>query len=541
MSRILGIFFVLICVKEIRGALNDVTTMYKFHRLESDSNDEQYFNTCSVSVHVDNNKLQLPLINMYGDSLLPNTTIPSLYTDQGASTWFQMTNNNTTLFLPEIHFDKTHFSNMHIIEKIRNSYAMDTIEEKTASAQGFNEVLLFENKEFLKIRKNTRTFIQVAFHAPLGFYISLYWVDRQGIQISFSENTREITICLVNQYIIDFTTCSKAPQRYASNENSISYIAIDITDNITVTDLVASVTYRTPFHVPEEYTGYTKISHNEHSSQSSEVSFKVKQQTSVTLVSPWIEGVYNQSLFVLYSGQETSNLSVYIEDKNTSHQIQLDYEEVNRVKNTDDVNIVLTKVNLVSTNNWMDQQRIKIIASGDVAIVNVWEGRRLDLYRIQDPQPCVKSNIRDVYNTLDHHTMAQSDKMSHCFNGGRLENDFICSCPPGFVGHACQIPCGRNLFGQKCGKQCSRSPSACKGVVLCTPEYGCSCAPGYQGDYCSEQCQTDFFRCANGKCIPMKHVCDRDKHCEDNSDELNRVYCSRQERYESLDNKVDES
>uniref|UniRef100_A0A8D8S9G9 Angiopoietin-1 receptor n=1 Tax=Cacopsylla melanoneura TaxID=428564 RepID=A0A8D8S9G9_9HEMI len=534
MSRILGIFFVLICVKEIRGALNDVTTMYKFHRLESDSNDEQYYNICSVWVHVDN-KLQLPLFNMYGDSLLPRPTIPSLYSDQGTTTWFQMRNDSTTLPLPAIHSNKTLSSNALdidslFIDQIRNSYEMDTIAELTVTG----DQTLFENNEFLKHVNNTRTILEVTFD-PMIMHVELYWKTNSRIQIDF-DSDGEITICLEVSW--NKENCSKI--LLSKDENFLSRIGIDITDNITIIDQVASATHKTQLHVPKRYNGYTKIEHSVYS-DSTEVSYKLKQQTSVTLVSPWIEGVYNQSLFILYSGHESSYLSVYLEGADTSQQIQLDCEEVNRVKNRDGLDIVLTKVNLTSTDNGMGGKAIKIIARSGVAIVNVWEGRRLDLYRIQEPQPCVKSNITDIYNTLDDRTIGQSGAMSHCFNGGRLENDFICSCPPGFVGHACQIPCGRNLFGQKCGKQCSRSPSACKGVVLCTPEYGCSCAPGYQGDYCSEQCQTDFFRCANGKCIPMKHVCDRDKHCEDNSDELNRVYCSRQERYESLDNKVDES
>ncbi|KAL1459149.1 hypothetical protein WDU94_011156 [Cyamophila willieti] len=549
-SRFLVSCLVLLWIKQIKGALNDVTTVYKFHRFETDSNEEQYYNTCSVWVHVDN-KLQLPLFNMNGeggssDSLLPGNTIPPLYSDQGTSTWFQMRNDNTTLPLPEIQSVKTLVYNIldidsSIIDGIRNSYEMDTIEEIPVT-EFFGTLLA--NEKFLKNLTNTRTILEITFDAPKSMILYLQWKKNSYIFVAMEfESGGEMNIC----YKINGNknNCSDIPQKYTKDENGLFRIDIDITDNITVIHQASSTTHNTPIHVPKIYNGYTKIEHYIISGLPG-VSYKIKQQSSVTLVSPWIDGVYNNSLFVLYAGLETSHFRVYLEVQNTSHQIQLDCEEINHVKNTDGLDISLIKINLASTaDNGMDQKRIKIIASGDVTIVNVWEGRRFGLYRIQESQPCVKSDIRDIYNTpLDHSTTAESGKVSHCFNGGELNDNSICICPPGFAGQDCETPCSRNMFGSNCSKQCSRSGSECQGLVLCTPEYGCSCAPGYEGDYCSKQCEPGFYGAdCKQECGQCKGECDiYTGHCHEgcNTTYLIRPQCKQSHSYLKSSGKVTE-
>uniref|UniRef100_A0A8D9EN95 Tyrosine-protein kinase receptor Tie-1 n=1 Tax=Cacopsylla melanoneura TaxID=428564 RepID=A0A8D9EN95_9HEMI len=96
-----------------------------------------------------------------------------------------------------------------------------------------------------------------------------------------------------------------------------------------------------------------------------------------------------------------------------------------------------------------------------------------------------------------------------CFNGGRLKN-VTCACPPGFAGNQCELPCGRNRFGQKCSSVCSKSSNECKGMILCTPDYGCTCAPGYHGNQCIQQCQEGTYGadCAQ-TCDHCKNGCDR--------------------------------
>uniref|UniRef100_A0A8D8RKJ6 Tyrosine-protein kinase receptor Tie-1 n=1 Tax=Cacopsylla melanoneura TaxID=428564 RepID=A0A8D8RKJ6_9HEMI len=98
--------------------------------------------------------------------------------------------------------------------------------------------------------------------------------------------------------------------------------------------------------------------------------------------------------------------------------------------------------------------------------------------------------MMDIYNTLE--LGGTSEPVDICFNGGRLKNA-ACACPPGFAGNQCEQACGRNRFGQTCSYVCSNSSNDCKGMILCTPDYGCTCAPGYYGDQCMEQCQQGTY------------------------------------------------
>uniref|UniRef100_A0A8D8YDM7 Angiopoietin-1 receptor n=1 Tax=Cacopsylla melanoneura TaxID=428564 RepID=A0A8D8YDM7_9HEMI len=516
-------FGLLVYIKQIRGDGNGITTVYKFRTLKSNtenvglldsfgltsvsthSENVKYLNTCSVSVHVENNPQRMPLFNIHGDSVLPNTTLPPLYSDQGLSTWQLILNNGTTRPLPAIHPFKIDLNNARDMAPgiINHTKAiMKDIMDTSDNDVVFEQRRVVRDEDLFKIiekKPNTKTIVGVEFQAFTPIWVIISWSGStfkyKSLQVTVNNN-RDIFVCYQNSVYPKtnddlYSMCSFAPQKYTLDEKNQARLDIDITNNIIVIDKVSSITHETQLTIPSDCDTYT-IRHEYDSSSSTgeEVLYTLKQQTPITIVSPWIDMEYNPTMVILYSRPEGSNLSVCMESINTVQQTELVCEEQPQQNN-----IVLKQVNMTLAQDWIGRKRIKIIAGGGALVGNVWEGRHLDLYRVKEPQACVKSSMRDIYSIphFEPHTIAQSDKVSHCFNGGRLENDFICSCPPGFVGHACQIPCGRNLFGQKCGKQCSRSPSACKGVVLCTPEYGCSCAPGYQGDYCSEQCQPGFY------------------------------------------------
>uniref|UniRef100_A0A8D8U016 Tyrosine-protein kinase receptor Tie-1 n=1 Tax=Cacopsylla melanoneura TaxID=428564 RepID=A0A8D8U016_9HEMI len=493
MYRFLFVYFgFFLGIEHIEGG-NEITTVYKFRTIKSDTEDVKYLNTCRVEVHVEDNPLQLPLFNINGNSSLPESTIPPLYTEQGTSTWQQVTKNGTTRALPAIRLNKTDFSqifdvDLHSNAQRTNLYETDIVGEKSVSHDGD----VFRN---LNKNENMTTILEVSFKDRARFRVIITWncpttSARLGIKMKLGRvGNRDIGIHYIYSDEPFYT-----PQNYVTDKNERGHIAIDLTNYVTIIDKVSLVTTEAPILAIQGCSDNYKINHyfwNERS----EVMYQLIDKTYITLVSPWVDIKDNQTLFILHSRQTGSNLSVLVENKNRSgNPIQLPCEDITHVNKTDDKAIVLTKVIVTFPQNWDGQKRIKLTGDGGAIFVrNVWAGRPLDLYRVQQPQPCMKSNIRDIYNTPPLSTRSQSDRMYDCFNGGRLENNSTCICPPGFVGNACEIPCGRNLFGTSCMKQCSESSNECRGMVLCTPEYGCSCAPGYQGNYCSEQCQPGFY------------------------------------------------
>uniref|UniRef100_A0A8D8R8U1 Tyrosine-protein kinase receptor Tie-1 n=1 Tax=Cacopsylla melanoneura TaxID=428564 RepID=A0A8D8R8U1_9HEMI len=210
------------------------------------------------------------------------------------------------------------------------------------------------------------------------------------------------------------------------------------------------------------------------------------------------------------------------------------HHELDRSNYTDRIERVLTRVPVGILHRGTGNQRISIIEDKDVFIGNIWERTNLDMHKERAPIVCKKSNIIDIYNTVER-TATKTKKESYCKHGGRLEED-TCVCPPGFAGNQCQSPCGRNHFGEKCSFVCSNSSNECKGMILCTPYYGCTCAPGYYGDECNMQCKEGFYgadckqtckQCPYG-CNKYTGAC-REKICS----KLNLMssYCSQNHSY----------
>ncbi|KAL1465827.1 hypothetical protein WDU94_005364 [Cyamophila willieti] len=190
-----------------------------------------------------------------------------------------------------------------------------------------------------------------------------------------------------------------------------------------------------------------------------------------------------------------------LEDETSEEIIQLPGHELDRVIQTAELERVLAKVNIPS---WTGKKRIRI--DGDnIVLGNIWESTELDQYKIERPKSCIKSNRMEIYNTLER-SGGTREPVDNCFNGGRLKNA-TCICPPGFTGTQCELPCGRNTFGQTCSSVCSND---CRGTILCTPDYGCTCAPGYYGDKCVEECKEGTYGAdCTQTCDQCKNGCDR--------------------------------
>ncbi|KAL1460561.1 hypothetical protein WDU94_012538 [Cyamophila willieti] len=224
----------------------------------------------------------------------------------------------------------------------------------------------------------------------------------------------------------------------------------------------------------------------------------------MTIHSPWFKLDTNTSLFILYFTKPGYKLEVFIEEDITRNSIQVDYNELHRVNYTERIQRVLIKVPLGVPHNGTIKQRITINEDKHVFIGNIWEQTNLDITNERGPVTCDKSNITDIYNTVERTNITNTENESFCSNGGRLENG-ICVCPPGYAGNQCQRPCGRNQFGENCSFVCSQSNNECKGMILCTPYYGCTCAPGYYGNNCTLQCEEGFYgadcnQTCNNKC-----------------------------------------
>ncbi|KAI5695262.1 hypothetical protein M8J75_013429 [Diaphorina citri] len=233
-----------------------------------------------------------------------------------------------------------------------------------------------------------------------------------------------------------------------------------------------------------------------------------------TIVSPWIDLRTNTSLVILYLRKGHNRVRVAVEEDKTKNILNLDYRESIVKIIRMDIALVLAKYDVIVPEAWTNQKRIKVHFENDsnIFINNIWEEKYLDLYKIKNAKSCEKSKLDEIYNIQKCekcvHTGNEKTN-SICSNGG-LPVDITCSCPPGFAGKQCEIPCDRNHFGHNCSKMCSTSSNECKGMVLCTSYYGCSCATGYQGEQCLEHCPEGYYGAdCKEKCGQCADGCDQ--------------------------------
>uniref|UniRef100_A0A8D8YDI6 Uncharacterized protein n=1 Tax=Cacopsylla melanoneura TaxID=428564 RepID=A0A8D8YDI6_9HEMI len=252
-------------------------------------------------------------------------------------------------------------------------------------------------KTFLEVRFLDRTSLHVLLR---GCSYSDY--DDIGIRI---EEDRTIVIFIFKSDGSNFRFPFAQNQEYVPEKNGHGHIDIDLTNNITIVDQVSFVTQGTPLSAMVSCNSFSiyhrRYNYTDGSTTKSEVSYKLTYQKEFTLVSPWVAIKHNQTLFILHSGPRGSNLSVLAEDVTIGNPVPVPCEKITQVNKTDNQEAVLTKVTVTFPQNWKGQKRIKITGDGgDIFVRNVWEGRPLDLYRVQEPQPCMKSNTSDIYNTF---------------------------------------------------------------------------------------------------------------------------------------------
>uniref|UniRef100_A0A8D9A2C2 Angiopoietin-1 receptor n=1 Tax=Cacopsylla melanoneura TaxID=428564 RepID=A0A8D9A2C2_9HEMI len=530
MWRILNLLS--ICELSVYGN-NDITTVYKFDTIKSDMNEVEDPNTCTVSVRVQHKDEDFPLFSINDNSsmILDWRQIPPLYSEK-RSNWSVVVTlrDGGTKNLPLIYSDYVnpyYWLDMNLmILKGHNFFRFLTSEvdpdisytEKQISSWRFlstNENKTVFNKYDMEevFKENdifTKTVLDVRpCYRETKFGIKLYWTSNktQFIEIILDQ-PGTIKVCTIDN---ELKNCSKFPIIYGSLQfrhcTSATWFGIILQDGeVNIYNFLKNgkVEYiRTNHYRPKEFDSYTEVEHNYIGfSKSYFMYYELVQIKPKTLHSPWFKLNANTSLYILYFTKPGHKLNVFVEEESTGNTTQLKQSELDRSNYTDRIERVLTRVPVGILHRGTGNQRISIIEDKDVFIGNIWERTNLDIHKERALIVCNKSNIIDLYNTVER-TTTKTKKESYCKHGGRLEED-TCVCPPGFAGNQCQSPCGRNHFGEKCSFVCSNSSNECKGMILCIPYYGCTCAPGYYGDNCSLECEEGFY---GGDCKQTCNLC----------------------------------
>ncbi|KAL1449807.1 hypothetical protein WDU94_002281 [Cyamophila willieti] len=484
------------CLMCTANGLNDVTTVYEINTFRSDIEDVKYLNTCTVSVHVPAQDSHLPLFNINSNGLKQGTHIPLLFSKPTLTKWKRLDGSE---ILPEnieerLKFKKFNMNLPPLSHLVAQKYLHDS-----DSQNMFDESVMatmYNNIDALPF--NT---LQLTSHKNVSTCTRLYWSTNYNRFIEIkTQNGNNLTVCYYNEEI----ECKEFKISFGFAEDNFSRFFVTLYGELVISDHYSPEIFYTNFHLPNGFTRYTRVNHCNHDDFSLFM-YHLLQARPTHIASPWLEMKNNITALILYFAQPGYTLNVSLEDETTKAVVQLASHEMDRVNTTAGLERVLTKVNNMT---WKGKKRIRI--DGDnIVMGNIWEhmNTELDQYKIEGPKSCVKSKIIDIYNTLERG--GTSEPVENCFNGGHLRND-TCACPPGFTGNQCELPCGRNRFGLTCSSICSKSINQCKGMILCTPEYGCTCAPGYYGDQCIEQCQQQTYGAdCTQTCEHCKNGCDR--------------------------------
>ncbi|KAL1449856.1 hypothetical protein WDU94_002328 [Cyamophila willieti] len=498
-----GICSCLILICSVNG-LNHVTTMYEINTVRSDIEDDvKYLNTCTISVHVPKQDSHSPLFNINGNGTIMGTNIPPFFIDEKTNTgWRSPTEDNVTVF--NLDMKRYGIKFPFISGSLVQNFKTKKIYEKM-SGPVFDEtdMALLYNTSALPFN-----ILVVNFVPQMQTRTQLYWDtlnDSHFIEITISNGTN-ITVCYHNEDIDCKEFGMNIPLKYVPQlHKNIFALYFSLYDELVISNgfSIPFQTLHTNFHLPKGFTRYTKVNHVQIDDCNLPAGYRIYQVANFAYASPWLEMKINTEVLMFYFAQPGHRVNVSLEDATSIKTVELVGIELDRVNTRTGLEIVITKVKIPS---WTGKKRIWF--DGDtISMINILE---LEQLKIEGPASCVKSNKMDIiYNNILERGGPSEPIVDSCFNGGRLKNA-ACACPPGFAGNQCELPCGRNRFGKTCTSKCSKISNQCKGIILCTPDYGCTCAPGYYGDQCIEKCQQGTYGAdCTQTCEHCMNGCDR--------------------------------
>ncbi|KAL1450006.1 hypothetical protein WDU94_002469 [Cyamophila willieti] len=490
---------ILICI--VNG-LNDVTTMYEINTVRSDIEDDvKYLNTCAVSVHGPE-QVSPFLFNINSNFTMQGTNIPPLFIDEETDTgWRFLSEDDVKVFKFDI---KRHGINFPFMSggSLVQTFRKQKICDKSGPVFDETDMALLYNTSALPFNLLVLVFVP---QMQTRTQLQLYWDtlnDSHYIEITIRNGTK-ITVCYHNENIDCKEFGMNLSLEYEPKvKKNMSALYISLYDELVISDGFSFQfqTLHTNFHLPKGFTRYTKVNHVQIDGSNLPAWYKIYQVANFAYASPCLEMKINTEIVVFYFARPGHRVNVSLEDATSIENVQLVDIEKDRFNTRTGLEIVITKVNIP---DWCGVKRIRF--DGDtISLINILE---LEQYKLEGPEYCVKSNKMDIYNKLERG--GPSEPVDTCFNGGRLKNA-ACACPPGFGGNQCELPCGKNRFGQTCSSVCSKTSNECKGIILCTPDYGCTCAPGYYGDQCIEQCQQGTYGAdCTQTCAHCRNGCDR--------------------------------
>uniref|UniRef100_A0A8D8YJH1 Tyrosine-protein kinase receptor Tie-1 n=1 Tax=Cacopsylla melanoneura TaxID=428564 RepID=A0A8D8YJH1_9HEMI len=529
-------------LSSVRGDFFDITTAYKFNvEEESDVNGDTittYLDTCQLVVHVQNNAVGLPYLNVKNTSsnqIIYPVKAPSIpdetqwKTLNADGTLKSLSNAPLLEYIEFFNYVKNpsffslfvnhKFSVLYETEgtkeqKYEYSYALRSRHYQDYYKYNFDLSkfnVLSDNFLFLENKKENIKDIKFSLkHQNDEYY--------QSVVVSIGNYEKKIEIC--NERSTSTNTCTR--YAYADDaENQIS-ILMTLKDDLRIYDLIGRKVFTFPFKGP-----YIRIQQPSIISYSTPITYKIVQvpqkvmSSEQTITTPSFHDIRNSTnLLIVHYTKSAGNITAQLKEQNTENVIQLKKEQIvmksGKNDNPNNLNeLVLTKFKVRFPHNWNNNKQIQITADKGVYIVKMWEGGDLEKYRIHENKTCAKNTIGEIYDVAIKEPR-QGKQITTCLNGGFPDQyKETCVCPPGFTGDSCELACGRNSYGHECSNLCSATDTECKGIILCTPSYGCSCAPGYYGDKCLQQCEEGRYGAdCKQSCGQCKHGCDKyTGHC----------------------------
>ncbi|XP_056014205.1 uncharacterized protein LOC130052649 [Ostrea edulis] len=110
------------------------------------------------------------------------------------------------------------------------------------------------------------------------------------------------------------------------------------------------------------------------------------------------------------------------------------------------------------------------------------------------------------------------------------ENSHQCqSCPIGYYGPNCSLPCRYPSYGERCQKKCNCT------VEYCTSDKGCidktNCEAGYYGEDCSLPCRyPNYGKICQSECNCTKTLCSHITGCQPSTDNV-LIYTTTEKEY----------